>query len=338
MSLWEIIKGLSSVLLELLIKVIIIISVFAVIIGFDFISQCSSETQDHLIESGRYYRYLEKYPRGKYASEAEENVVKSYSRRALYFKKDSCNILVFEKARNNFPKSQLGPKMDSLMELKVDTLYQLVAKEELLGAWALFTREVPERFWRDAESQKERLKTRLSDEVQAWYLATVHDDVDHYKEFLSFHPEGNYATAAEKRLVDLTISDISGSDPGVIQDPMTIVNKQLERTVVRLTNDSDYPLALYFSGPEGRRIIIPSHQEKSVDLARGSYAFAACVEEAKGIRPFNAKLSFLEEEHSMDMDVILKTISSKYNIKERYVLLKRKDGEKTRYSFFYGAQ
>ncbi len=246
-----------------------------------------------------YEEYLAKYPKGKYASEAEDVIVQYYSSHELFssFSKSS-NVPYLEQVRDKFPKSNLGFKMQGLIDEKVNEAYNFALAHETIAAWSDYKRNVTEGYWRDANEQIELLNQRWSDEGQAWVIAQNHNDIIHYEEYLKFHPQSSHSRRAEKMVIDLTVAQILNNDYDAL--PAMEKTKKLysNLTTINISNDTDYTMSVLFSGPDSKKLVLVSNCTQSILLASGKYAIAARVEDARGIRPFAGHETFTGGEYS----------------------------------------
>ena len=170
----------------------------------------------------KYEAYLKRYPNGKYVKEATSFIVDYYAEQPLQktsslYSSSISTLSHFESVRDLFPGSALEHRMDSLIEAKVNLEYQKALDSETVEGWELYKILVSEKYWRDANQRIEDINSRLwGTDSQAWKTAQKQNTLTAYNRYLEFFPKGAHAKAADKKVIDLSVTNIFAGDHGTL--------------------------------------------------------------------------------------------------------------------------
>lgn len=126
-----------------------------------------------------------------------------------------------------------------------------------------------------------------SDEISRLYddLAWVESKgtIKAFERFLVQNPNSPKRGYAEKRIIDLEVQGIAGSDHGKLPAAEPISrNNQSRITEVEIKNSTPHVLTVRYSGTiESRRVSIQPGSTEKIEIASGSYKVAASVEAAR---------------------------------------------------------
>ena len=268
------------------------------------VSMCQN-TQSRLIKDAReknrigyYETYLEKYPNGRYATEAYDAIVKLWDEIEFrdfqkipltvgdddrYYKSAiiTYNDLIAEHSDPTF-RAKLQNKMESKCRAQYDNALQL----NTLDGWAHYLTHAPDGFKFDAQDRYDVLHSeKWGTEQNAWTYACEMNTAQVYEEYESLYPNGKHFKAAEKRAVRLRVDNIFGSNHGSLPAMNKTGYGQGSSSTVIVENATSYVLTVYYSGTDGKRLIIQPHGRQSVVLINGQYRIAASVSD-KSVRSF----------------------------------------------------
>lgn len=109
----------------------------------------------------------------------------------------------------------------------------------------------------------------------AWVKAQ--DKLVHYQRFVQRHPRHAATPAMEKRIIDLEVADIARGEHGELPQPQPVGSSYGTITSLQIKNDTEYELTVRYSGPDSKKVVIPSAKTQSLTLPNGSYKVAASV-------------------------------------------------------------
>lgn len=231
----------------------------------------------------KYEAYLKRYPNGKYVKEATSFIVDYYAEQPLQktsslYSSSISTLSHFESVRDLFPGSALEHRMDSLIEAKVNLEYQKALDSETVEGWELYKILVSEKFWRDADQRIEDINSRLwGTDSQAWKTAQKQNTLTAYNRYLELFPKGAHAKAADKKVIDLSVTNIFAGDHGTLPGMDRTSYSSSGSNIITVSNDTQYTLTLLYSGPDSKRLVLSPRSSGSVRLPNGTYRVAASV-------------------------------------------------------------
>lgn len=231
----------------------------------------------------KYKAYLKRYPNGKYVKEATSFIVDYYAEQPLQktsslYSSSISTLSHFESVRDLFPGSALEHRMDSLIEAKVNLEYQKALDSETVEGWELYKILVSEKYWRDADQRIEDINSRLwGTDSQAWKTAQKQNTLTAYNRYLELFPKGAHAKAADKKVIDLSVTNIFAGDHGTLPGMDRTSYSSSGSNIITVSNDTQYTLTLLYSGPDSKRLVLSPRSSGSVRLPNGTYRVAASV-------------------------------------------------------------
>lgn len=231
----------------------------------------------------KYEAYLKRYPNGKYVKEATSFIVDYYAEQPLQktsslYSSSISTLSHFESVRDLFPGSALEHRMDSLIEAKVNLEYQKALDCETVEGWELYKILVSEKYWRDANQRIEDINSRLwGTDSQAWKTAQKQNTLTAYNRYLELFPKGAHAKAADKKVIDLSVTNIFAGDHGTLPGMDRTSYSSSGSNIITVSNDTQYTLTLLYSGPDSKRLVLSPRSSGSVRLPNGTYRVAASV-------------------------------------------------------------
>ena len=105
------------------------------------------------------------------------------------------------------------------------------------------------------------------------------NELEHYQRFIKRFPDHNYTDAIKKRIIDLEVSEIAGSDKTGLLPPSepNITKRVSGNPEMTIKNDTKYLLTVRYSGPDSKKIIFSAGETKAFKLPAGSYKVTASV-------------------------------------------------------------
>lgn len=231
----------------------------------------------------KYEAYLKRYPNGKYVKEATSFIVDYYAEQPLQktsslYSSSISTLSHFESVRDLFPGSALEHRMDSLIEAKVNLEHQKALDSETVEGWELYKILVSEKYWRDADQRIEDINSRLwGTDRQAWKTAQKQNTLTAYNRYLELFPKGAHAKAADKKVIDLSVTNIFAGDHGTLPGMDRTSYSSSGSNIITVSNDTQYTLTLLYSGPDSKRLVLSPRSSGSVRLPNGTYRVAASV-------------------------------------------------------------
>ena len=231
----------------------------------------------------KYEAYLKRYPNGKYVKEATSFIVDYYAEQPLQktsslYSSSISTLFHFESVRDLFPGSALEHRMDSLIEAKVNLEYQKALDSETVEGWELYKILVSEKYWRDADQRIEDINSRLwGTDSQAWKTAQKQNTLTAYNRYLELFPKGAHAKAADKKVIDLSVTNIFAGDHGTLPGMDRTSYSSSGSNIITVSNDTQYTLTLLYSGPDSKRLVLSPRSSGAVRLPNGTYRVAASV-------------------------------------------------------------
>lgn len=92
--------------------------------------------------------------------------------------------------------------------------------------------------------------------------------------FIRYYPNGEYTQEAKDKLIQLTVADVFDRQHGSLPKAQNIGGTYGTRSTIKIKNDTQYGLSIYYSGPELRQLYIGAGGSSTVDLPNGEYRIA----------------------------------------------------------------
>ena len=150
------------------------------------------------------------------------------------------------------------------------------------------------------QSEAEERITALQEELlwktekSAWETALERDNELAYKKYIELYPNGKHGRQAEKKLIDIEVASVFAGEHGTLPQMDRGYSTGTSYSVIEIENRTQYELTVNYSGPDSKRMVIPSYGTKSMRIGNGSYRVAANV--GHGVIPF-AGTEYLDGSH-----------------------------------------
>lgn len=137
---------------------------------------------------------------------------------------------------------------------------------------------MPEEYWRDANARIEEInKSMWGTESTAWKTAQGDNTLAAYNKYLELYPHGVHSKAADKKVIDLSVSNIFSGEHGSLPGMDKTSYSSSGRNIISVKNDTQYTLTLLYSGTDSKRLVLSPRSSGTVSLPNGTYRVAASV-------------------------------------------------------------
>ena len=253
---------------------------------------CDTSERDFeiAIKAGTYSSYdnfLKKHNDSDLADEARDSIVAIFER---------MNLIEIESERHTVTDNSASSRVEELLERKVQSLYDSIASINSIEAWQYFKQVTPLSYQSEAEERITALQEELlwKTEKSAWETALERDNELAYKKYIELYPNGKHGRQAEKKLIDIEVASVFAGEHGTLPQMDRGYSTGTSYSVIEIENRTQYELTVNYSGPDSKRMVIPSYGTKSMRIGNGSYRVAANV--GHGVIPF-AGTEYLDGSH-----------------------------------------
>lgn len=130
------------------------------------------------------------------------------------------------------------------------------------------------------------------EEKTAWEKASGLGTKEAYRKYLAKYPDGEHATEARSRIIDIEVNDIFRESHNKLpQLQLVRSDPDSPASTISIHNETGMPLTVMFSGTDSKTVVIGPGMKGSVTVTNGIYKIAASVPSA-GIRPFAGESTF----------------------------------------------
>lgn len=262
----------------------------AIIVLVAFSISLIEESQFHMIRQARkkndlagYRSYLNKYPQGRYATEAYDSVITLWD--AMDFESFQKTVPGFHKAINSYnhmcsdyDNTDFRTRIFDKMKLKCEEQYNIASQINTMESWYRYLSIAPGDFQFDAPDRYQAKYDEIwGTERSAWKYVSELNTIEGYEEYEKNYPNGRHYAEAEKRAVSMRVDNVFTGQHESLPSMTRTSYGTGAKSHVSVTNSTEYTLTIYYSGIDGKRMIIPPHKSQSLDLANGTYRIAASV-------------------------------------------------------------
>ena len=221
--------------------------------------------------------FLRKYPNSKHHDE----VMQSYFH--IVEKKGVSSLNDFA---NKYSYNKWGKQAADRVSQMCDSLYLLADSKGTIDAWRNYRSTVPSSYYKDSQTKIEEIENQSwNTESMAWKQASKENTISAYQKYLDLYSNGAHKSSAEKKIIDLQVASVYAGEHGELPSMDRIGYGGGASSTISVYNNTAYTLTLLYSGPDSKRLTIPSHQTGNVTLKNGYYRIAASVS-AAGVRSF----------------------------------------------------
>ena len=174
---------------------------------------------------------------------------------------------------NSMYKEQAMARVSEL----VDSLYYEADRKNTYIGWEEYQNAVPSDDYKDSDERKDAVDTRWNNESNAWTTAQSLDNIAGYERYLSLFPNGKHRSAADKKVIDMTVASTFAGEHGSLPEMDQVGYGEGSTSYISVTNSTAYTLTIMYSGNESKRLVISPNSTGSVRLKNGSYRIAASV-------------------------------------------------------------
>lgn len=123
-------------------------------------------------------------------------------------------------------------------------------------------------------------------EDTAWERACALGDEAAFRKYLAMYPYGAHSGEANARIIDIQVNDALNNAHNELPNFELIEKDEDSPTsTIIITNHTNYPLTVLYSGENSRSIVIAAYQTSSITVRNGYYKIAASVPNTQ-VRPY----------------------------------------------------
>lgn len=130
-----------------------------------------------------------------------------------------------------------------------------------------------------------KIKNRINDLYRNFHFVSQKNTKEAYLRFIELEPNKPEAKIAQKKLIDLEVTEISAGEFGTLPASSPVSYSYGTTAEIELKNDTPYTLTVRYSGQESLKTILYAREKKTVTLPVGEYQIAVSAE-GRNIRPF----------------------------------------------------
>ncbi|MDE6538498.1 MAG: hypothetical protein K2M13_10770 [Muribaculaceae bacterium] len=175
------------------------------------------------------------------------------------------------------PNSTYKEQAETRVSELVDSLYYEADRKNTYTGWEEYQNAVSSDDYKDSDERKDAVDTRWNNESNAWATAQSLDNIVGYERYLSLFPNGKHRSAANKKVIDMTVASIFAGEHGSLPEMDQVGYGGGSTSYVSVINSTSYTLTLMYSGNESKRLVLSPNSTGSVRLKNGSYRIAASV-------------------------------------------------------------
>ncbi len=205
--------------------------------------------------------------------------VKEFVDKAYQSAKATNTVVAWKKFKEIVPESY-SKDADKRIEMIYNSKYQRAKRINTIEGWEQYKQEVPANWVKDADEQITKIENSVWEtDDKAWSEASRLGNINAYQKYLNMYPNGNYKAQAERKIIDLEVSEILSGDYGVLPS-MTRSNYFMNNSShsdVSILNRTNYSLTIRYSGADSKKVTIPPLHSTTVRIKNGVYRIAASV-------------------------------------------------------------
>ena len=175
------------------------------------------------------------------------------------------------------PNSTYKEQAEARVAELVDSLYYAADSKNSYAGWEEYQNAVSSDDYRDSDERKDAVDTRWNNESNAWTTAQSLNNIAGYERYLSLFPNGMHRSAADKKVIDMTVASTFAGEHGSLPEMDQVNYGGGSTSYVSVTNSTSYTLTLMYSGNESKRLVLTPNSTGSIRLKNGSYRIAASV-------------------------------------------------------------
>ena len=221
--------------------------------------------------------YLRKYPNSKHY----DDVMQAY-----FHTIEQKGVSSLNDYANKYSYNKWGKKAAERVSQICDSLYLVADSKGTIEAWRNYRAMVPSSYYKDSQTKLEEIENlEWNTEAKAWKQASKENTISAYQKYQNLYPSGAHKSTAEKKIIDLQVAAVYAGEHGSLPSMDRTGYAGGSSSTISVYNNTAYTLTLLYSGPDSKRLTIPSHQTGNVTLKNGFYRIAASVSSAS-VRSF----------------------------------------------------
>lgn len=142
------------------------------------------------------------------------------------------------------PNSKYKRQAETKVSELVDSLYYEADRKNTYTGWEEYQNAVSSDDYKDSDERKDAVDTRWNNESNAWATAQSLDNIAGYERYLSLFPNGKHRSAADKKVIDMTVASTFAGEHGSLPEMDQVGYGGGSTSYVSVTNSTSYTLTL----------------------------------------------------------------------------------------------
>lgn len=216
-------------------------------------------------------RFLRMHPESKFC----DSIWNVY-----YYHVENQGVFALKDFADNYAytNSELATKASKRTEEICDSLYNIALQKNTIESWTKYKDSVPTKFHADSNEKIDSLKNLLwNTDEKAWQQATTLNTIDAYSKYLNLYPNGEKSSIAEKKIIDLKVSNVFSGNYESLPEMEQIAYNGGSISNIRVYNNTSYTLTLLYSGNDSKELVLSPQSVRYINLRKGTYHVVASV-------------------------------------------------------------
>ena len=131
-----------------------------------------------------------------------------------------------------------------------------------------------------------KIENRIEDLYRDFNFVAQKNTIEAYRRFIELEPNSLWVKTAQKKIIDLEVSEISKGSYGTLPVSSPVSYSYGSTAEVEIKNDTQYTLSVRYSGSnESLKVTLSANERKTITLPIGEYKIAVTAERSN-VRPF----------------------------------------------------
>jgi len=231
-----------------------------------------------------YEEFLSNYPNSEFSKTAANNLYALKLELDWKEANETGTIQSYQTFLQNYPSGKYErDARDKILYLeKYENGWQLVKQENAIESFKAFINKYPNTTYSDSSAQAIQ---KIEDDI--WEGVLVLNTVEAYQNYIIAYPDSKFVKLAEMKIIDFEVDQVFKGKYGKMpaMQRSGSYSEDLNSNQVEVYNNTSYILTVLYSGPESKKIELPSRQRIEFNLPNGKYRIAASVD-ASNVQKF----------------------------------------------------